>query len=359
MAEQSQAARAPGAAHEPFPGMVLYQHAIGHYMARALALVAKLNIADQLAAGACTSEQLAKATQSDAAALRRVLRLVASIGTFEEDGEGRFRLTPIGELLRSDAGGSMRAMVLVFAGESIQDSWKELEFCVRTGLPAFKKHDPDADAFKAISADPEAAANFDKAMATFAPQMSAAVTAAYDFSRFGTLVDVGGGNGSLLRGILSANAKLRGVLFDQPHVTERARPALQASDVGARLELASGSFFESVPSGCDAYLLKHVIHDWNDTDAGRILDVCRKAMPAHAKLLLVEGVYPARITRSPEAQGAASNDVNMLVCTGGRQRTEAEFRELLHRAGFELLRIIPTESRISIVEAEQASAHRS
>src|SRR5262249_2435451 len=156
-------------------------------------------------------------------ALRRVLRLLASVGVFEEREDGRFGLLPPGDLLRTGVPGSMRSSVRVFAGVSIQDSWKELEYCVRTGHPAFHKHDPNATAFTAMAKDPEAERIFDEAMATFAPQTAAAVAAGYDFSRFGTLVDVGGGNGALLIGLLRANPKLRGIVFDQPSVAERAR----------------------------------------------------------------------------------------------------------------------------------------
>jgi hypothetical protein len=242
----------------------------------------------------------------------------------------------------------MRAMISVFAGADMQAAWRELEYCVQTGRPFFKKHDPNADTFSIINKDPETAATFDKAMATFAPQTAAAVAAAYDFSRFNSLVDVGGGNGALLLGILSANPKLSGVLFDQPHVAERAR----AQNTSTRLEIVPGSFFESVPSGHDAYLLKHVIHDWDDTDAARILTVCRKAMPAHATLLIVEGVYPEQVTASLPVQRATFNDVNMLVNTGGRQRSEAEFRQLLAAASFTLTKIVPTQGAVCVVEAK-------
>jgi hypothetical protein len=331
---------------QQIPAPRLFQLAAAHYVSHALALIAKLDIGDQLADGPRSSEELARATQTDAPALRRVLRLLVSVGVFEEDAQGRFQHSALSELLRSDVPGSMKAMVTVFAGEGMQKAWQELEYCVRTGQPSFKKHDPNADAFTMMTNDPKYAATFDKAMATFAPQIAGAIAAAYDFSRFGSLVDVGGGNGTLLKGILQANPKLRGVLFDQPQVIDRA----SALDPSPRLELAGGSFFEQVPSGHDAYLLKHVIHDWNDADAIRILKVCRKAMAAQATLLIAEGVYPARIALSPEAQGAASNDVNMLVNTGGRQRSEAEFRAILSGASFELTRIVPTAARVSVIE---------
>jgi hypothetical protein len=352
MANEGSAPRRDAAAAPP--GLVLYQMSIGHYVSRALHLAAKLGIADLLKDGPCAAEDLAAATQTHAPSLRRVLRLLASVGVFDEVDGGRFALTPVGDALRADVPESSQAMVMLFAGARIQDSWKELEYCVRTGEPAFRKTSPDGDAFTAIAADPEQAAIFDRAMATFAPQTAAAVAAAYDFSAFGTLADVGGGNGALLVGILGANPRLRGLVFDQPHVAERARENVRAAGLADRCEVAGGSFFDSVPGGADAYLLKHVIHDWDDERATRILRNVRAALPAHGKLLLVEGVYPARIDGSPGSRGAAANDVNMLVCTGGRQRSEAEFRTLYAASGFRLTRVVPTLAPVCVIEGEPA-----
>jgi O-methyltransferase domain/Dimerisation domain len=334
------------------PGVALYQLAIGHYVSRALFLAAKLGLADLLRDGPRDASALAKASETHAPSLRRVMRLLTSVGVFRESADGTFALEPLGEMLCADAPGSMRASVMLFAGVGIQDSWKELEYCVRTGEPAFRKHDPDADAFTSMSTDPEAAAIFDKAMATFAPATAAAVAASYDFSAFAKLADVGGGNGALLTGILRANPRLRGLLFDQPHVAARAKENVEASGVSDRLEIAGGSFFDKIPSGADAYLLKHVIHDWNDTRATEILSRVRAAMPANGRLLIVEGVYPSAIDRSLESRGAAANDVNMLVCTGGRQRSEQEFRDLFAAAGFRLSRIVPTPARVAVIEGE-------
>jgi hypothetical protein len=336
------------------PGIALYQMGIGHYISRALYLAAKLEIADLLRDGPKSAGELALATETDASALRRVLRLLASVGVFEERADGRFALQSLGELLRSDVPGSMLASVKLFTGIEIQDSWKELEYCVRTGEPALHRHSPGADPFEQMRRDPEAAANFDKAMATFAPQTSAAIAAAYDFSVFSKLCDVGGGNGALMIGVLRANPKLRGRVFDQPHVAARARAHVAESGLADRCEVAGGSFFEKIPSGADAILLKHVIHDWNDERATAILRCVRAALPANGKLLIVEGVYPERIDQSLESRGAAANDVNMLVATGGRQRSEAEFRDLFRAAGFRLTRIVPTPARVAVIEGELA-----
>jgi hypothetical protein len=335
------------------PPLAVYQLAVGHYVSRALALAAKLGLADEIGDGACSSEALAAATETHAPSLRRVLRLLASVGVFEERLDGAFTNTKASALLRSEAPGSMRDAVLVFAGVSIQDSWKELEHCVRTGEPAFRLRG-EKDPFAEMEADPEQAATFDRAMAAFTSQTSLAVAAAYDFSGFECVADIGGGNGALLVGILRANPGLRGIVFDQPHVVERARGHLEAEGLADRCEAVGGSFFDEIVGGADAYLLKHVVHDWNDEQAAEILRRVRAAMPPQAKLLVVEGVYPERITVDLPSRGAAANDVNMLVVAGGRQRTEAEFRELYASGGFRLTRMVPTLSPVVIVEGEPA-----
>jgi hypothetical protein len=332
------------------PGLQLYQMSIGHYVSRALHVAAKLRVADLLAAGPRDAGDLAPKLDADASALRRVLRLLASVGVFAEGEDGRFALTPVGEMLRSDVPGSSRASVMLFAGSFIQENWKDLEFCVRTGRPAFRRNAPDADPFESLASDPEAAAVFDEAMATFASQIAAAVAAAYDFSGFARVADVGGGNGALLIGILKANPNLQGIVFDRPHVAARAREHVAAAGLAERCEVVAGSFFEQVPQGADAYLLKHVIHDWDDEKASAILKACRAAMPSHGRLLIVEGVYPPRIDGSLASRGAAANDVNMLVCTGGRQRSEEEFRSLFSASGFRLTRIVPTQAPACVIE---------
>ena len=332
------------------PPIALYQLAIGHYVSRAIDLAARLGLADLLRDAPHSAAELAEASGTNASALRRVLRLLASVGVFDEHADERFSLTPIGELLRSDVDGSMRSAVRLFAGVDIQDSWKELEYCVRTGEPAFRKASPDGDAFSSMAEKPERAAVFDEAMAAFTRRTAIAVAAAYDFSRFGTIADIGGGNGALLIGILSAHRAPKGIVFDLPRATERARVEIERAGLGSRCDVVSGSFFEAVPPGADAYLIKHVIHDWDDERATAILRRCRAAMSDDATLLLVEGVYPERVDRSLGSRGAAANDVNMLVCTGGRQRSEREFRELYAGAGFSLVRLVPTPANVCVIE---------
>ncbi len=333
----------------PPPQLVLYQMATGHYSSRALHLAAKLGVADLLESGPRHFTELAAATATHAAALNRVLRLLASAGVFEEQEGGRFALTPLGECLRTNAPGSSRAMVMVFAGIGVQDAWKELEYCVRTGEPAFRKRGA-ADAFAEMAKDPEGAADFDAAMAAFTRMTAIAVAAVYDFSALRTVVDVGGGNAALLIGILRATPRLEGIVFDQPHVVDRAKKEIEAARLTDRCRAVGGDFFREVPGGADAYLLKHVLHDWDDDSARKILEHCHLAMSTESKLLVIEGLYPERIDQSPESRGAAANDVNMLVNTGGRQRSEAEFRSLYSAAGFALTRIVPTQARVAVIE---------
>jgi len=330
------------------PQTVLYQIATGHYFSRALFLVAKLGIPDLLAEGPRPIDELAQETGSHAPSLRRVLRLLVSIEILEEHEDGTFALTSTGEWLRAGIPGSFRSTVLLLSGTSIQEAWGELEWVVRTGDPVFRKRG-FSDPFVQMAQDPDAAANFDEAMAAFTKIAAVAVAAVYDFAPLRTVVDVGGGNGALLIGILRAHPHLRGIVFDQPHVVERAQTQIAANQLADRCSVAGGSFFDTAPEGADAYLLKHVIHDWNDEDALRILKRCRDAMPEHGKLLIVENVYPSRIDRSLESRGATANDVNMLVNTGGRQRSEAEFTALYAAAGFTLTRIVPSPI-VSVIE---------
>jgi orsellinic acid C2-O-methyltransferase len=339
--ESTQAALPPQAA--------LYHLGIGHYITNALHLAAKLGVAELLKDGPRHANDLALATQTHAPSLRRVLRLLSSVGVFEERENGAFVLTSIGECLRAGVPGSARAMVMLFTGAPIQDAWRDLEYCVRTGNPVYRKRGLD-DPFKDPARTPEDNATFDAAMADFTALVSMAVAAIYDFAPLRTLVDVGGGNGALLIGILRAHRDLRGVVFDQPQAAERAQKAIAEHGLSERCDAVGGDFFREVPRGGDAYILKHVIHDWDDERALAILKNCHRAMADGGKLLIVEGVYPPRIEQSLEARGAAANDVNMLVNTGGRQRSEAEFRALYEAAGFRLTRIIPTPAVVCVVE---------
>jgi SAM-dependent methyltransferase len=331
------------------PQAVLYQLGVGHYVSRALYVATKLGVADLLKDGPLSVPELAAATGTHPASLGRVLRLLVSVGVFTECRDGAFALNDVSLCLRADVPGSARAMVMLFTGPRIQESWGDLEYCVRTGAPAYRKRGI-ADSFAEMAKDPAQTAVFDAAMADSTRLAAIAVAASYDFAPLGTLVDVGGGSGALLIGILSAHPHLRGIVFDQSHAAERARQQIAAAGLAERCQAVAGDFFAEVPAGGDAYVLKHVIHDWDDERAIAILRNCRRALPAGGKLLLVEGVYPARIDQSWASRGAAANDVNMLVSTGGRQRSEKEFRALYEAAGFSLTRIVPTPGNVSVIE---------
>jgi hypothetical protein len=331
------------------PPVRLYQLAIGHYVTQALYVAATLGVADHLAQGPRRHEELAKATDTDAPSLQRVLRLLASVGVLDEAADGSFALTELGACLQSGPG-SFRAVMRLFGGPGVWSSWGDLLTTVRTGeaaLPRVFGTDP----FGYFSSRPEEGAIFDEAMGAFTAMVAVAVAAAYDFSPFRTVVDVGGGEGALLIGILKENPTLRGTVFDLPRLADGARRRIAAAGLGDRCEFTGGDFFQAVPGGGDAYLVKHVIHDWNDERAAAILTSCHRAMEARGTLLIVEAVYPPRIDQSIESRGAAANDCNMMVCTGGKQRSEAEFRALFEATRFKLARIVPTMANSSVIEA--------
>jgi len=334
------------------PPVALFQMATGHYLSQAIYVAATLGVADLLGEGPKRADELASATATHAPSLRRVLRLLASAGVLAETDDGRFALTPIGACLRTGPG-SFRAVARLFAGPSGWSTWGGLLETVRTGETALPRV-LGMETFEYFALHPDEGAVFDEAMGAFTAMTAVAVAAAYDFSPFGVVVDVGGSEGALLIGILRENPALRGVVFDLPRLADGARRQIAAAGLGDRCRFVAGDFFAAVPDGGDAYLMKHVIHDWDDARALEILASCRRAMTPHAKLLIVEGVYPPRIDQSAASRGAAANDVNMMVCTGGRQRSEVEFRDLFGAAGFTLTRIVPTLAMACVIEAQPA-----
>jgi hypothetical protein len=335
---------------EPLPPqLALFQMIAGHYLSHAIYVAAKLGIADLLSNGPQHYEELAKATKTHAPSLNRLLRMLAAAGVLAEKEHGGFELTPIGEWLRSDIPASRRASALLFAGPMADKAWGGLEYSIQTGGIAFD-HVFGMNAFQYIGQHPEEAAVFNQAMTASTTQAAAAVTSAYDFSSSGTIADIGGGHGVLLATILKAHPASRGILFELPHAIEGARKHLNAAGLTPRCEVVAGDFFESVPDGPDAYILKSVIHDWDDERSIAILKNCHRAMPPHGKLLLVETALATRIVPSPANLIATGSDVNMLVNAGGRERTEAEFSSLLGAAGFKLTRIVATQSLASVIE---------
>jgi SAM-dependent methyltransferase len=327
------------------PGDDLRRLVLGYRVSQAIYVAAELGIADLLASGPRTADDLASAAGAHAPALYRVLRLLASEGVFAETEDGRFELTPMAAALQREAPGPVRALALQVAQDAVWRSWGSLLQAVRTGQTAFE-HVHGLDFFEYYRQHPQERIVFDQLMAALTAPAVRAVAAAYDFSRVGTVVDVGGGRGALAIGLLEAHAHLRGIVFDQPAVVADAREAIAASGLADRCEAVGGDFFESVPRGGDAYLLKFVLHDWDDERSVSILRSCRRAMPPTGRLLVVELLVPRGIAPS----FAKSQDVNMLVNLGGHERTEAEYRALFAAAGFDLTRTTSAQGELHIIE---------
>jgi O-methyltransferase/methyltransferase family protein len=324
------------------PTVALRRLVNGYQVTQAIHVAATLGIADLLRDGPRDSDALAGATESHAPSLHRVLRALAAVGVLHEGDDGRFGLTAVGACLCSDAAEPVGGWA-AFVGRPYHfQAWSALLHGVRTGDSPFRSvHGTDVWDYRV--AHPEEGAIFNAAMTDIMRRANAHLLAAYDFGRFATVVDVGGGRGAFLRAVLDANPATRGILFDQPHVVAGA-------DVGERCEVVGGSFFEAVPEGADAYLLKAVLHDWEDDDALRILARCRAAIPGHGALLVVE-----RDLGTPnEDADAKLADLNMLVGPGGRERTRDEFAALFAAGGFHLVGATPSAIGLSVFEGRPA-----
>jgi len=340
----------PSPAKKTSGSMTLLNLTAGKWVSQAIGVVAELGIADLLKDGPRTTAAIARTANASEDGIYRLLRALASVGLFAETGSRRFRLTPLGGRLRTDSPQALGGYARFVAHESTWRPWGELRHSVRTGEPAFDQV-YGMPVFEYFAKMPDSAAVFDAAMTSISTLESKAVVAAYDFSGIGTLVDVAGGHGLMLVTILKANRRMRGVLFDLPHVTAGATGLLQSGGVSDRCQVVSGDFFAFVPQGGDAYVMKHIIHDWDDERAIQILRHCHRAMKPGGKLLIVDAVIPP----GNGAHWGKLLDLEMLVLTPrGRERTQAEFRELLKRSGFRLKRVVPTETHLSIVEGVRA-----
>jgi hypothetical protein len=309
-------------------------------------VAAKLHIADRLAKGPQTAGQLAAATGAEPRALYRLLRALASVGLFREAEDGAFVLTSVGQALRTDVAGSAHGLALLYGEEWLWQAYGHMHHSVCTGEPAFEQVH-GAPLFDFLTARPDAAAVFNEAMSGFSGQEADAILAAYDFSRARKVVDIGGGEGALIAAILRRYPQLTGLLFDRDAVAAAAEDKLAGAGLATRSLCIGGDFFDSVPCNGDVYLLKSIIHDWRDGEALQILGNCRRAMKPQARLLLAERIIP-------EGDGAAEAklfDISMMVVAGGQERTEREHRVLLAAAGFEVARVIPTRSPLSLIEA--------
>ena len=331
------------------PGQVLTGLIANAWLAQAISCAAKFGIADLLRDGPRSPEDLAAASGTMPGPLRRLLRALAGSGIFAEDAEGRFALTPLAEPLRSDAALSLRAYAEVQGATWVWQSMGGMEHSLRTGEPAFR-HIFGMPSFEYQSTNPEAGRLQVEGLASVGRAQDAAILAAYDFRDAGTVVDVAGGQGALLRGILGAAPSARAVLFDLPHVIAMAQPRFVEAGLESRTEFVTGDFFATVPAGGDVYILRKVIHDWYDDEAVAILRTCRAAMRPGARLLLIETLIP----EGNEYSYAKLLDLLMLVYPGGQERKLSEYRALLGAAGLDLRQVIPTASAVNILEAVPA-----
>jgi hypothetical protein len=327
------------------PQLVMLQMVKSYWISQLIYIAAKLGIADLLKNGPLSCDKLASSTGTHARSLYRVMRALASVGVFAEKEQGDFTLTPLAACLMSDVPDSIRAAAIML-GEEHYRAWGDILHSIRTGTSSFE-HLYGMGLFEYYAQNPEPAKIFQKAMTSVSAIDNTAVTLGYDFSKIQKLVDVGGGHGSLIASILKSNTKMKGVLFDQPSVIEGAKHLLGNQGVSSRCELIGGDFFQSVPAGGDAYILRHILHDWDDKRALAILKHCHQAMVENSLLLVVELVIPPG--NNPFLGKLI--DINMLtMCNAGCERTEAEYRTLFERAGFKLTKIFPTQADVSVIE---------
>lgn len=323
--------------------------ATGYWLSRIVFVAAQLGLADHLSSSPKSAEEVAKVTGSHPRSLHRLMRTLASFGILTEQKEGLFALTVLGEALKTGAPGSARSSILSMSGQWQFRAWEDFPTSIETGNTAMEKAF-GLPLFDYLAQHPQEATYFSEAMVGIHGPEPPTVAAAYDFSAFETIVDVGGATGNMLAHILTRHPQPLGVLFDRPNVIGDAPALLKSRGIADRVTIQSGSFFDSVPPGGDAYILSHIIHDWSEAQCLTILGNCRQAMKPGSKLLIVEFVLPPGDT--PHFGKLA--DMVMLAIPGGEERTEQEYAALLAKAGFQLDRVVPTESPVSIVEASIA-----
>ncbi len=331
----------------PRPYDVLFQMVIGKWISQAIGTVVEIGVPDRLAKGSRPCSDLARETKVSEDGLYRLLRALASVGLFAETANRRFKLTPMGQLLRRDHPESVAGYAHFTAHDSTWRPWGRLGYSVKSGLPAFDDVF-GVPIFDYLAKNPNAASVFDGAMTSISTVEAVMTCDAYDFKGIETLMDVAGGHGLLLTTVLRRHKKMRGMLFDLPHVIAGATATFTRAGIMGRVRIESGDFFKKLPSGADAIIMKHIIHDWDDDSAVLILKSCREALGPRGKVLIVDPVLPpANVPHYGKLL-----DLEMLVLTPrGRERTKAEFVKLLRRAGFRLSRVVPTKSPLSIVEA--------
>jgi hypothetical protein len=330
----------------PTPAEKIFKLIENLWAGRTIYVAAKIGLADKLAAGAKTTEQLAAETGTHAPSLYRLLRALAAVEVVREVAPKKFELTSFGETLQADVKGSLRATAIVELGEDHYSAWENLPHAVRTGETAFDNKF-GMPIWKFYETHEENGRNFNQCMVEMTGAVNAAILEAYDFGPFKHVTDIGGGHGALVAAVLKEYPGLRGTVFDQPHVAEGAAKAFAEAGLTGRTFTVGGDFFQSVPGGSDLYAMKFIIHDWDDQRSITILKNILKGIAPGGKLLIIDTVVP----EGNEPHFSKFFDLNMLVMTGGRERTEKEFAELLEAGGFHLNRVVPTESMVSIVEA--------
>jgi hypothetical protein len=318
----------------------------GTIIATSLALAAELGIADHLADGPRSSEELAQATSTHPRSLYRLLRLLCSVGVFTEIQTDSFAQTPLSECLRTGVPGSMRSWLRMIGLKVRYHTHAEALHSIKTGEPAFKRV-TGMEFFDYLAAHPDEGEIFNQAMNDMGKVVAAAVAQSYDFSGVGKIIDVGGGHGTLIAAILQKYPQMTGILFDSPHVAERARESIASAGLARRCEVVGGDFFKSVPAGCDAYLLRWIIHNWDHEHAITLLRNCRQAMGASGRLLLIEMVIP----KGNDPHPGKFLDFIMLTAQSGQERTEEEYDSLLREVDLRLNKVEPTGSPLSIIEA--------
>jgi hypothetical protein len=322
---------------------VLSQIFGGSWITQGIYVAAELGIADHLAEGPRSAEELAERTNTHRRALYRLLRALAGVGIFAQDSHRRFSLTPLAELLRSDVVDSQRSLAIMMGAE-FYETWGMLLHSVRTGEQGFYKRF-GMPFFQYMTEHPERHSIYDAAMTGVHGPETEPMLDAYDFSKFRSVVDVGGGESLVLAAILNRYPAIQGILFDLPAVAERARAILKTSGLSGRYQIVGGDFFSSVPVGADAYLMRHIIHDWEDEEAIAILRNCREAMNPESKVLVVETVIP------PGNEPCFGKWLDlMMLLVGGCERTEREYSRLFSEAGLKLNRIVSTDSEVSVLE---------
>jgi len=322
----------------------------GALAARLIHAAAEFRIADCLANGPRDVESLARETKTHAPSLRRLLRALAAIGILLETDDRRYTLTPIGETLRTDVPGSMWAWAMLVFSDDLGRAWDALSHAVRTGENAFR-HIFGVDYWARLASRPDAARLFDEAMQSLTQGVGGLLITHYPFHNYNWIVDVAGGNGSLLLPVVLRHPTMRVTVFDLPHVADATRAQIEAAGLADRCEAVGGDMFTSLPKGADAYVLKGVIHDWDDREALAILRSCRAAMSAESRLLLIDRVLPERIDpRDDSAPGNFIQDMQMWLNVNGRERTEQEFRSLLAQAGLRLSRTVSVPSPSKVME---------